>query len=403
MSATRLIAALVFVTGLAFGWTAAVLAPTTTARPRDRKPVAIQRRTSPSAQRGERPQTRPAASERADAANGKRDAETILQELSSVSFPQRSDGASPEAIHAYFEAVHNNAQKQIDLAWELYHIAPEHPQTAKHVDRRWAAMENVQRRSVDVLAETGELLAHETREPIRTAALLARAWSALSVDSVPYSDKLQMSDAAAAAAPHDARAALNYIELASAHATSVEEIERLTKLAEKYWVTFSMSSDTPKNLRARLAAIGKSVELEFDDLLTGNRVSILEHLGRPGIVILWDGDDAPFRAAWEWVSRRRADLEARGVFFVGVYLWRTDGGADSVREKARALGLTCPQYYDGKGFDTFDQSWGVRYGVTHAPHALLVGRDGTLRMSSRRPECLIPALEAELARGSAPR
>jgi RNA polymerase sigma factor (sigma-70 family) len=176
----------------------------------------------------------------------------------------------------------------------------------------------------------------------------------------------------------------------------------------------------PDSFRGRLAQgesrrrdrIGQPFELEFDDAITGRRISMKDLRGKVVVVDFWATWCGPCVHEIPEMIRIYHQYHDQGVEFIGVSLDppEEDGGLEALRKLVEERRIPWPQYYlghdndrivSGTPTDDFSEFWGI----SGIPTVFIVDAEGRLYSTEARGrlEEWIPRLLKEAGRSSAGR
>ena len=291
------------------------------------------------------------------------------------------------------------------LAWELFEVDPNNDKLVDLLGERWAQpLMNPATRD-DALAEIAKVKAKTKNAKIKATADYVDARAQLitsargEAEAVDKADKAV--DAFVSAYPKDERSA----ELLGISGLLVHRGDE-----KKQVVVFKrIIKDYPDSVWAKrvegslklLEAVGKPVELVFEEAISGKNISLQKDL-RGKIVVLdfWATWCGPCVAEMPKMKDLYKEFHPQGVEFIGVSLDhpKDQGGLDSLKKFVKEKEIPWPQYYQGNGWESdFSSSWGI----TAIPALFVVGPDGKIVTAEGRGklESLLPEL-IKKAKGS---
>jgi len=305
---------------------------------------------------------------------GPRPAEDIIRDFDKVRYPGFVENIS---LDEYRKLQLPAAERQCRLALELHEDHPDHEEVPRLMGMRWTLTVNSLRQPRQAIRETEEILAKGPKR-LHAVAATRRAYAGLEDPETPVADRFRYVRAALKIGPSDDRwgAKLLY-RLAFENTASPAKQRQLYRLAVDRFG--AQAEQTMGSSVKMLDRIGQRVELEFDDLLTGQRTRLAPD--RPTVIFVWS---PTARSESDIVDLKRAT----GVDVICIYF-----GSPSeawARESATRHGIPWPLYYDGRELDDqWIRQFGVRFGRTF----LLIDRDGKLAAATHRARPLLASLE----------
>ena len=331
------------------------------------------------------------------ATGGPRSADTILGEYDAVQEPKsdgdrRRDGARPRKdVHEWSQAQQRKAQ----LARELLLAHPDHERLPELLLARWRTLKTIgaagDRPPVEI---ERSLPRFKDPKQIREASFF-KAWYTISRHGDEPARALPVVDEFIRDDPKDPRGAELLDQIARRSGDPRMKVKVLRRLLADY-------PGAPGSSRARgavrlLEGVGKPFELAFTDAINGAPVSVQALKGKVVIIDFWATWCEPCVADLPKMKELYAKYRDRGVEFLGVSLDlpQEQGGLDKLKAFVAGNGITWPQYYQGKGWESeFSRSWGI----DSIPHLLLVDAEGNLAVTDAHVGALVsvPGARGEL-------
>jgi thiol-disulfide isomerase/thioredoxin len=325
----------------------------------------------------------------------RRSAEQILKEIDAVkppAIPQNREDQN--AVREYITKMTEARQKRGELIGELYKADPENAKLAKLLPERWQTMSPVGPGAEELARELDDILAHSSNEPLKIEAAFTKARVEIVKNREKPAAALPAIEEFIKRAPKDQRAS----QLVYAASTMVEDKALKTELEERLVNEFA---DSPyagmiKGLRKQREAIGKPFELEFQDAIKGETVSIKGLKGKVVVLDFWATWCGPCVAEMPTMKKLYAEYKDKGVEFIGVSLDqpKEQGGLDKLKDFVEKNELTWPQYYQGNYWQSeFSSGWGIN----SIPCVFVVDQEGKLYSTEARGklEEMIPELLAK--------
>lgn len=144
----------------------------------------------------------------------------------------------------------------------------------------------------------------------------------------------------------------------------------------------------------QMEGVGKPFELKFEELRSGETLSVQEDLkGKVVVIDFWATWCGPCIAEMPNMKKLYEQYKDQGVEFIGVSLDapESQGGREKLVQYVEQNNVPWPQYYQGNGWDSeFSKSWGVNA----IPQLFIVDAEGKLHSVEARGQLeeMIPAL-----------
>lgn len=332
---------------------------------------------------------REGAGQEAAPAGASREAKAILRDFDSVSMPAMSAGSSPEARREFRAAIAAACSKKAELALELHRQHPGHRRVPELMAVRWASMSNALDRAADVVAETAALLKETTAPELRVQAALAAARAVIVLEDVPFETRLSIVESACQIAPDEEQAAIAMLDLAKYHCADVATMRRLCERVAEKWAGSAWSGRRASAVLKQLERIGKPIELEFVDLVGGERQRSADWVGKPYVIHIWSTTTDKIREECAAIRNYRA---RHGLQVVGIRTWRHRDGEDALRKELQQLGQDWPQYY---AYEPGSPPVSGPWATGETPLYILVDEKGLASAISYRFANIAKALQAE--------
>jgi len=145
-------------------------------------------------------------------------------------------------------------------------------------------------------------------------------------------------------------------------------------------------SNAPEQVKAQaegmmktLDAVGKPFELKFT-ALDGREVDVQKMKGKVVLIDFWAMWCQPCVAEIPKIREAYKELNGKGFEIVGINL---DSDKEPLEKFLKENGMTWPQYFDGKRFETEPAR---RFGISMIPTMWLVDKKGILRVVNARSD-----------------
>lgn len=306
-----------------------------------------------------------------------RPAREILSDLNAARIPayDPSRRAEPGYIEKLQQEFLEMGAKRDALILELFRVDPDHAGLSELMAEHWRRMPPAGPNELKLKQEIDDVLARSKDEKLRAEALFARAQAGLYKSQQTGVLDLSGVDEFVRARPTDPRAEqllymASFVTRDDKAKQSVEE--RILKEYPK-----SRVAEAVLGARRQREAIGKPLELEFTDAVSGSTVSIKNLKGKVIVLDFWATWCGPCVAQMPHMKQLYTRYHGQGLEIIGVSLdvAKEDGGLESLRRFVKENGITWPQYYQGKFWDgDFSRSWGINA----IPAVFVVDTDGKL-------------------------
>jgi thiol-disulfide isomerase/thioredoxin len=320
-----------------------------------------------------------------------RTAQQVLKEIDGIKVStvdsEKKDKKSASEVKA-----REAAQKRSKLILELYKIAPDHKRIPALMEERWKLIGTPEKtRYAELIAELDKVVGQTKDEHLKIEAAYLRATLKLN----PVSSK-KMPDASGVEsfltlAPKDPRAGT----LLRTATDAVKDEKTRTALLERLNKEYPEAAQVagmfgPHN---QTEAIGKPFVLEFENAISGEKISMKDLKGKVVVLDFWATWCPPCVAEMPKMKELYAKYREQGVEFIGVSLDQSkeEGGLASLKKFVKENAIAWPQYYQGDYWSSkFSKSWGIN----SIPCVFIVDADGNLFSTQARGklEEMIPEL-----------
>ncbi len=303
----------------------------------------------------------------------------ILAELDSLKTPapdQKRMAADPAYRKEHFSKLREANQKRAKLTLELYKAAPKHERIPTLMQERWRSWRTTDAKSAATLfKEVDEVVAATGNADLKIEAAYLRARFKLSERRLNVPPDLEPLKEFFKVAPagdyRGVRMLASLVAQADEKTKSALEDRIIREFPETQFAR------TLVGARREREAIGKPLELEFNDAIGGTPVSVKNLKGKVVVIDFWATWCGPCVAEMPRMKTLYNKYHGQGVEFIGVSLdeTREEGGLDKLKKFVQEQEIAWPQYYQGNGWNSeFSTSWGI----DAIPAVFIIDTDGKL-------------------------
>jgi len=301
-----------------------------------------------------------------------RSVDQIVKDISKVEMPEidPSKKGDRAAMVEYFAKRQQAMIRRAELIGELYKADPENAKLVQLLPERWQALfqnsptiSKELRDELDKVATTGKdakLKADAAYFGTIAALRETMAGAEQPGKKVDTDSLMKAIDGFTKIAPKDERGASLIFTVGSQFAEGAKQAELFKRVVKDYPGS-GVAKMVEANLK-KLEAVGKPFDLEFTEAIKGTTVSMKDLKGKVVVVDFWATWCGPCIAEMPKMKKLYAEYKDKGVEFIGVSLDnpKEEGGLDKLKEYVSQNGITWPQYYQGKGWESdFSRSWGI--------------------------------------------
>lgn len=301
-----------------------------------------------------------------------RTAEEILAEINSLEYPMfdQSRMSDPTYFEEYRKLVIEVQQRQNELFWEFYEGHPDHEWTPRLLERRWMNMFEANSDVDATIKNIDEFIENEERENLLDAARFCRAYIQMSSNMDP-AEMHKIAEQFHKEYPNSERGAmLYYMAVVYADAEHVESIQ--AALLEKY--PDSMEANMIRGQQRQKESVGKPFEFEFEDAITGEKLTQADFKGKILVIDFWATWCGPCIAELPKLKELHSKYEGK-MEIIGISLdGPGDAGLETLRKFVEENELPWPQFYQDGWEGEFSSAWGINA----IPTIFLVDQNGIL-------------------------
>jgi thiol-disulfide isomerase/thioredoxin len=306
-----------------------------------------------------------------------RTADEILAELDTVKLPSlQSTKRGDDADFAdYVAKLRKATEKRAALVLELYEAAPDHERIPVLLVERWNHMSPVAAKSDELKKEIDRVLSKTTNPILKLEGTYLKARIKLLEDRSTGAPDIAAIDEFIKLAPQDSRG----VSLLYAASSVTRDEQAKTALEHRIVKDFPDSpyGELIEGVRRTRDALGKPFDLEFTDAIKGSSFSIKGWKGKVVVIEFWATTCGSCVADMPNMKGLYAKYHDKGVEFIGISLDKApdEGGLDALKKFVADNGISWPQYYQGKAWDSdFSKSCGVHV----IPTVFVVDGEGKL-------------------------
>jgi thiol-disulfide isomerase/thioredoxin len=309
----------------------------------------------------------------------------------------------PDYARAFMNEKKVYNDKRGELVREFYRKFPDHPQALKYLSQNWQALASSGHADA-ALAEIDQMLADHPTVARRTNLLYFRAITLVSsrsrsgsmteatktatVGNMTSTTKTATTGSMTAAAktaaataidefikefPKDKRGGELLLHMVDADRDSPHEAEILKRIVENYGDT--MSGAVAKGKLRQHEGIGRPVELNFTDAISGKPISMGDLKGKIVVLDFWATWFGPYVDEMPKMKKLYAEYKDKGVEFIGISLDNPPDGLAKLKDFVAKNDIPWLQYYQGEGIrSAFSSGWGIN----SLPCAFVVDAAGNL-------------------------
>jgi thiol-disulfide isomerase/thioredoxin len=302
------------------------------------------------------------------------DVAALVSEIQAMKDPQMDMSRVNDAAYreSFGQQVYQFRITRGDRIKALYERFPHEPSVWKLMVDRWTDLARFGMKDA-VIGETTPMLAAAS-DAQRADLLYVRA-EAWVWPQLFRKDATKAVDEFLQAAPKDVRGSDLLFFLAQGEPNPDKRAEMyLRAAAPDYALSPYCSLAAGKAIETK--AVGKTLDLSFQDVITGKPISLQKDLkGKIVVLIFWATWCGPCRAQMPGEFDLYNQYKSKGVEFIGISLDQSEaeGGLKALKTYLNDNAIPWPQYYQGNGVDS---EFSSKLGVKGIPEILIIDRDG---------------------------
>lgn len=310
---------------------------------------------------------------------GHRDREQVLADLAKHELPVADVPAMADPAYAKeFKAKLDAAKtRRSELILELYRLDSRGSETAALLPERWKILAQTGKVH-EALAEIGNYLSSGIDEEQKASISYLRAQIRIQYEARDTPGRMSAIDEFLRMAPSGKRDSRTSQLLYLAGRLASDPVERehlLSRVVDEY--PDSAAAKVLRGQRRKRESVGSTLDLAFDDAITGRRIDLADYRGKVVVLDFWAAWCTDCAAEIPYMKKVRDEFKDKGVEFVGVSLDLpvADGGLKALRTSVSRNQIDWPQFYQGREWDS---EFSTKYGVYAVPTVFVIDQRGKI-------------------------